>query len=125
MTNFTLDSFVIANILQSRYNGVTVKVDKRFSNGYSFLATYTYSKSIDNGSELFAIGNTFNIISDNRNIDRDRGDSTFDLPHRLVISGIFELPFGKGKRFLNRGGLVDKLIGGWRLCFVDFAAKIL
>ena len=115
LSNFSLGSFVIANILQSRYNGVSVKVDKRFSNGYSFLSTYTYSKSIDNGSELFAIGNTFNIISDNRNINRDRGDSTFDLPHRLVTSGIFEFPFGKGKRFLNRGGLVDKLIGGWRL----------
>jgi hypothetical protein len=113
--NFTLDSFTIANILQSHYNAVTVKVDKRFSNGYSFLSSYTYSKSIDNGSELFAIGNTFNIISDNRNIDRDRGDSTFDVPHRWVSSGIFELPFGKGKRFLNDSSLVDALVGGWRV----------
>ena len=101
LTNFTLDSFTIANILQSHYNGITVKVDKRFSNGYSFLSTYTYSKSFDNGSELFAIGNTFNIISDNRNIDGDRGDSTFDVPHRWVYSGIVEFPFGNGKRFLN------------------------
>jgi hypothetical protein len=114
-SNFSLSSFVVANILQSHYNALTVKVDKRFSKGYSFLSTYTYSKSIDNGSEVFAIGNTFNIISDNRNINRDTGNSTFDVPHRWVTSGIAELPFGKGKRFLNRGGWVDKLVGGFRL----------
>lgn len=113
--NFSTGSYVVANILQSHYNALTVKLDKRFSKGYSFLSTYTYSKSIDNGSEVFALGNTFNIISNNRDINLDRGNSTFDVPHRFVTSGIYELPFGKGKRFLNNGGLVDKLVGGFQL----------
>jgi hypothetical protein len=104
----------VANILQANYNAMTIKVDKRFSQGFSLLSTYTWSKSIDQGSEVFQIGNTFNIISDNRNINRDRGLSTFDLPHRWVTSGIVELPFGKGKRFWNGGGWANKLVGGWQ-----------
>lgn len=112
--NVSLSSFVVANILQSNYNAMTIKLDKRFSQGFSLLSTYTWSKSIDQGSEVFQIGNTFNILSDNRNINRDKGVSTFDLPHRWVTSGIVELPFGKGKRFWNGGGLTDKVLGGWQ-----------
>ncbi len=113
--NFSQDSFIVTNILQGNYNALTVKVDKRFSQGYSLLSSYTWSKSIDQGSEVFALGSTFNILSDSRNINRDRGLSSFDAPHRWVTSGIVELPFGKGKAFVNRGGLVDKLIGGFRV----------
>jgi len=105
---------VNANILESEYNALTVKVDKRFSGGVQFLTTYTYSRSIDQGSEVFQIGNTFGILSDSRNIDRDRGRSTFDLPHRWVTSGTVELPWGKGRRWLDRGGVVDAVLGGWR-----------
>ncbi len=113
--NFSHDSFIVTNILQGNYNALTVKVDKRFSQGYSLLSSYTFSKSIDQGSEVFALGSTFNILSDSRNINRDRGLSTFDVPHRWVTSGIVELPFGKGKAFLNQSGVVDKLFGGFRV----------
>jgi hypothetical protein len=112
--NVSPSSFVVTNILQSNYNAMTVKLDKRFSQGFSLLSTYTWSKSIDQGSEVFQVGNTFNIISDNRNINRDKGVSTFDVPHRWVTSGIVELPFGKGRRFWSGGGLTDKLVGGWQ-----------
>lgn len=108
-------SFVNANILESTYNALTIKIDKRYSQGYQLLSTYTYSRSIDQGSEVFQIGNTFNILSDSRNIDRDRGRSTFDVPHRWVTSGMVELPFGQGKPLLDRGGWVHALVGGWRL----------
>jgi hypothetical protein len=112
--NFNIGAFAVANLLQSNYNAMTVKVDKRFSKGFSLLSTYTWSKSIDQGSEVFQLGQTFGIIADNNNINLDRGLSTFDVPHRWVTSGIAELPFGKGKPYLNRGGWVDKLLGGFR-----------
>lgn len=108
-------SFVNANILESEYNALTIKIDKRFDRGYQLLSTYTFSRSIDQGSEVFQIGNTFNILSDSRNIDRDRGRSTFDVPHRWVTSGMLELPFGQGKALLDRGGWVNAIVGGWRL----------
>ena len=107
-------SFVNANILESEYNAVTVKVDKRFSRGYQLLSSYTYSRSIDQGSEVFQVGNTFNILSDSRNIDRDRGRSTFDVPHRWVTSGTVELPFGPGQRWLS-SGWPSVALGGFRL----------
>lgn len=107
-------SFVNANILESEYNALTVKADKRFSNGNQFLSSYTWSRSIDQGSEVFAVGNTFNILSDSRNIDRDRGRSTFDVPHRWVTSGSVELPFGEGKRWLA-SGWPSVLLGGFRV----------
>jgi hypothetical protein len=107
-------SFVNANILESEYNALTVKVDKRFAQGYQFLSSYTWSRSIDQGSEVFQVGNTFNILSDSRNIDRDRGRSTFDVPHRFVTSGSVELPFGRGKRWLS-AGWPGAAFGGFRL----------
>jgi hypothetical protein len=113
--NFNIGAFVVQNMLQSNYNALTVKVDKRFARGYSFLSTYTWSKAIDQGSEVFALGSTFNIIANNQNINLDRGLSTFDVPHRLVMSGIYELPFGKGKPLLNDSGWLDRLVGGFRL----------
>lgn len=107
-------SFVNANILESEYNALTVKVDKRYAQGYQFLSSYTWSRSIDQGSEVFQVGNTFNILSDSRNIDRDRGRSTFDVPHRFVTSGSVELPFGPGKRWLA-SGWPSVAFGGFRL----------
>lgn len=107
-------SFVNANILESEYRALTVKVDKRFSRGFQFLSGYTWSRSIDQGSEVFQVGNTFNILSDSRNIDRDRGRSTFDVPHKWVTSGTVELPWGQGKRWLNSGWPAAAL-GGWRV----------
>ena len=103
-----------ANILESEYNALTVKVDKRYSRGYQFLTSYTWSRSIDQGSEVFQVGNTFNILSDSQNIDRDRGPSTFDVPHRWVTSGSVELPFGPGKPWLSTGW-ASSVLGGFRL----------
>lgn len=112
--NFNIGAFATTNTLQSNYNAGTIKLDKRFSKGHSFLVTYTYSKSIDQGSEVFALGSTFNIIANNNDFNLDKGLSTFDVPHRFVASGIYEFPFGKGKTFLNNSGWVDKVVGGWR-----------
>ncbi len=112
--NFNIGAFATTNTLQSNYNAATIKWDKRFAQGYSFLATYTWSKSIDQGSEVFALGSTFNILSNNNNFNQDKGLSTFDVPHRFVLSGIYDFPFGRGRRFLNSSGWVDKIVGGWR-----------
>ena len=109
--NFDQFSFTVTNLLQSSYNAFNAKLQKRFSHGFSFLAGYTWSKSIDTGSEVFALNSTFNLLSNNRDINRDRGVSTFDVTHRGVLNGIYELPFGQG----NRGGWVNKLVGGWRV----------
>jgi len=113
--NFTIGSNIVANLLESNYNALTVKLEKRFSRGYNILSTYTWSKSIDQGAEVFTLGSNHAFQANNLDFNQNRGLSAFDTPHRWVTSGIVELPLGKGKYFLNRGGWVDKFVGGVRI----------
>jgi hypothetical protein len=111
---FTIGSNIVANVLKSSYNAGTAELEKRFSDGYGFTSTYTWSKSIDQGAEVFTLGQNHAFLPNNHDFDANRGVSAFDVPHRWVTNGIVELPFGRNKRYLNQGGLVDKLAGGWR-----------
>jgi hypothetical protein len=111
---FTIGSNIVANVLKSSYNAGTVEVEKRYSDGYTFTSTYTWSKSIDQGAEVFTLGQNHAFLPNNHDFDANRGVSAFDVPHRWVTNGIVELPFGKNKRYWNGGGITDKLVGGWR-----------
>lgn len=113
--NFTTGSNIVANVLSANYHGGTAKISKRFTQGYSFTSTYTWSKNIDQGAEIFSVFSNHAFIANNLNFDDSRSVSALDVPHRWVTNGIVDLPFGKGKRFLNSGGFTDKLVGGWRL----------
>lgn len=113
--NFTIGSNIVANVLKAWYDALTVKVDKRFSKGYGFLSTYTWSKSVDQGAEVYSLGQNHAFLPNNRDFKAGRGVSILDIPHRWVTSGNYDLPFGKGKMFLNQGGIVNALLGGWRL----------
>lgn len=95
----------------SIYHAMMVKVDKRFSAGFSILGSYTNGKLIDNVAERFA-GRSG--ISDATDLSRDRSLGDFDVPHRLVISYIWELPFGRGHGFAS-SGLLSRIIGGFQL----------
>ncbi|MBI3210247.1 MAG: carboxypeptidase regulatory-like domain-containing protein [Candidatus Solibacter usitatus] len=102
----------------SNYHALGVKVDKRFSKGFGLTAAYTFSKWIDNilftGADDATWGDNDGLqnIYDLRN---ERSLSTNHIPHRLVLSPIWELPFGKGKPMANAGGWADWLIGGWQV----------
>jgi len=98
------------------YHALQLKVEKRFSQGLSFLLSFTGQKLIDDFSVIQNVGNSTGGI---QNIYNDRGEravSSNDISRRLVISGVYELPFGRGRRFgasWNRG--VDALLGGWQV----------
>ncbi|NOT58789.1 MAG: TonB-dependent receptor [Acidobacteria bacterium] len=95
----------IRNDGTSIYHSGQLRAEKRFSKGYSLLAAYTWSKYIERVSFLNDVDADFE-----RRISRD------DVPHRVVASGIYELPFGKGRKF--GGGwnsYVDGVLGGWQL----------
>jgi hypothetical protein len=98
----------------SNYNALQVKVNQRFSRGLTFLANYTYSKSLDTCSlDLTTGGGCEYQISTNPGATY--APSQFDQKHRVVIAGAYELPFGAGRTHLNHGGIVDAVIGGWRV----------
>lgn len=96
------------------YNGLGVKVTRRMTNGFTYLVSYTWSKSLDDSSAIR--GTNVDIFPQNSYCLRcDRGYSAFNTPHRFVTSTMYELPFGKGRRFANRGGVVNQIIGGWQI----------
>jgi hypothetical protein len=88
----------------SNYNALWVTADKRLGKGLQFNASYTFSKSIDYNSQS-SQGVT---VQDSFNLRGDRGLSDFDVRHRFVISGLYELPF-KGNQFKE----------GWQLSFIE------
>ena len=78
--------------------------------GLSFRTAYTYSKSIDQSQEHLASGGTGSFTQNNRDLHERRGPSDFDVRHRFVASYIYELPFGRGKPFLNQGHMANALL---------------
>jgi hypothetical protein len=96
------------------YNALQVQAQKRFSGGLSFLVAYTLSKTMSNTDTGFS---TFNFGSENKfNQKSEWSIAGNDQTHLLAISGVYELPIGPGKKFLNKGGhLAKNIIGGWQL----------
>ena len=93
----------------STYHSLQTKVEKRFSSGFSFLGSYTYSKCLDapgseeGGAPAYYLDNLY------------KGRCDFDVPHNFVTSYIWELPFGKGHKMLaNAPKAVDFFVGGWQ-----------
>jgi hypothetical protein len=97
----------------SSYNALLWKVEKRFSRGLSFLSAFTWGHAIDDVPE---VGNGSGYTPVNPwNVEQDRGNSYNDVRRQWAFSAAYELPFGKGKAMLNRGGAVNALCGGWQL----------
>jgi hypothetical protein len=100
----------------SNYHALQVKFRQRFRGGLQFLGAYTWSKLIDNVSSVGGFVGQQNPSYTNHNRkDLDRSISALDIAHRLVFNYEWELPFGAGKKFLAKRGVVNHLVGGWSL----------
>jgi hypothetical protein len=108
-----------ANYGESSYHAMLMRVEHRMSKGLSILAAYTVAKLIDNmipavngfPGESFSGGPLQNFY----NIRGERALASWDTPQTLVLSYVYELPFGRGKILLSRGGLLGKMVGGWQV----------
>ncbi len=98
----------------SSYHALYLKVQQRFSRGLTFLSSFAWGKSIDNGSGIRTSDGDSLTPSNNYNLELERGLSAFDFRRRWTSSWLWELPVGKGKRFLNGGGIADFVLGGWQ-----------
>lgn len=107
---------IIKNILESNgqswYNALQVKLDRRFSQGIQFGLAYTFSRLRTTGAEDLYGGTAVN--QPQSPYERPRFISPNSAPHVVVFNYIFELPFGRSKRFLNYSGVVDRIVGGWQ-----------
>ncbi len=107
---------IVDNVVDSNYNAFSAKLTQRFSRGWTALAGYTWSRSIDTGSAIREHGgdsifpqNPYDISSGERAL------SNFHVAHRLAASSIWEIPIGRRKRWLNTGGLANAVLGSWQL----------
>lgn len=100
----------------SKYNSLQTRLEKRFTHGFSLLASYTYSNAEDNASNA-------NLGSQNNDGFRwfkhpewEWGHASFDVRHRFTLSYIYQLPFGHGQRYLSgASGAVEQILGGWQV----------
>jgi len=109
-------SFQVMNApSHSSYHALYLKVQQRFSRGLTFLSSFAWSKSIDNGSGIRTSDGDSLTPSNNYDLALERGLSAFDFRRRWTSSWVWELPVGKGKRWLSDGGVADFVLGGWQL----------
>jgi hypothetical protein len=101
--------------VNANYHSLSAKLTRRFSQGLTVLGGYTWAKAIDNGSGIRTLGADTLFPQNSYCISCERALSVFDVRQRFVASLLYELPCGKGKAFLNQGGLVEQLLGGWQL----------
>ena len=99
----------------STFHSMQNKVVKRFSSGLQFLFSYTYGKSLDFGGSAGSGGGATGNPQTITCLRCGRGPSGFDVKHRAVTSYVYELPFGKGKRWLSDNAVVGKIVGGWQM----------
>jgi hypothetical protein len=111
----------------SSYNAFVAEVERRFSSGLQFRFNYAFSKNMDDssGGIRFPIpNNSFNNSSldlpllraqDAYNTQNDKSVANSNTPHIINLTGLYDLPFGRGKKFFSGGGWKDHVIGGWNL----------
>ena len=102
----------------STYHSLQLMGRKTAPHGLSFIAAYTYSKTLtDTDSALFASGSQ--IIQDFYNRRSEKAIASFDFPHVFKFTWIYELPFGRGRKWLTNGGALDRLVSGWQFTAIQ------
>ena len=105
-------------IAWSIYHGMQAVFEKSYSNGLQLLATYTWSKSMDDSSvpdDNTAWLGSFTSLQDPNKPWLEKSLSTFDIPHVFQVSYTYDLPIGRGKMLLGKmPALLDEIIGGWK-----------
>ena len=96
----------------SNYNALEMRLERRFASGFAVLASYTYSKSIDNGDSSL-VGDI--QLRDARNVKLERALTTNDIRSNFVLSSSYELPFGKGKHFNISNPVANAVAGNWQI----------
>jgi hypothetical protein len=97
------------------YNSLALRVSKRFTAGMSLIAAYTYGLSIDDTSNIRIQGYDTLFPQNSYCIRCERGFSSFDTRHRLVISPLYEVPIGKAKQLNINSPVANAIVGGWQV----------
>ena len=105
---------LVSNLGHSTYHSATLRFEKRYSGGVNMNSFYTWSKTLDNADDD---GNGTGISYYSRNLEKGR--ASYDVHHRWVSNITYELPFGKGRKWMNHGGLMNTVLGGWEIVWIQ------
>jgi hypothetical protein len=112
------------NRVNSSYNSLQMRLEKRFSDGLTGTVSYTWGQALADAPDHISTSGggagvdtgVFREPQDGNNLRAERGPAEFDIEHRFVASYIWELPFGRGRRFGNKWNrAVDFALGGWQV----------
>jgi len=104
---------LLSNGGRYRYNALQAEIRRRFTQGFSLQANYTFQKIL---SDIETDGQArFDPFLDNANPQLDYARTDYDRTHTFNFNAIYELPFGQNKRFFNDGGVASRLLGGFQL----------
>jgi hypothetical protein len=111
----------VTNLAESNYNSGTIEVSRRSGKGLTFDSSYTWTKDLSNAGG--ATPNAFAVAGGSYLTTRfhpglDYGNVIYDRKHRFLTTWLYELPFGRGQRWLSSGGAVNTIAGGWQLAGV-------
>ncbi len=98
----------------SSYHALQARFQQRLADGLSALASYTWSKSLDDASNFFSSTGDANFPQNSYDLRGERGRSNFDARHRLSVSYAYDLPFGRERAHLSDDGWVTTLLTGWQ-----------
>ena len=98
----------------SNYHSLQARLQQRLSAGLAMLASYTWSKSIDDASNFFPSAGDPNYPQNSYDLRAERGRSNFDIAHRLSVSYVYDLPIGKGRQYLADSGVWSTVLTGWQ-----------
>src|SRR5262249_29906958 len=104
---------------KSHYHSLQAKLQRQFANGLSVLVSYTYAKLMTTGESQHTYLNANWGAQDTYNRGAELTVAGSLPPHVLNLAYVYELPFGKGKRFVNKGGVGNAVLGGWQLSVIQ------
>ncbi|HMX25426.1 MAG TPA: carboxypeptidase regulatory-like domain-containing protein [Blastocatellia bacterium] len=104
----------------TNYHAFQAKLERRFSDGLYLLNSFTWSKALDNAAGHLEANFGDNSRGNIRNLRNDKGLSNYDQPFNNTTSVVYDLPFGKGRRYLGSSNVaVDSVLGGWRATLIN------
>ncbi|MFN0124799.1 MAG: TonB-dependent receptor domain-containing protein [Blastocatellia bacterium] len=103
----------------ANYHAMQIKLERRFSGGLYLLNSFTWSKAIDNVAGHLEVQQGDNSRLNIRNFNADRGLSNYNQPLNNTTSLVYDLPFGKGRKYANASTPLEYILGGWRATLIN------
>ncbi|HEY3129271.1 MAG TPA: TonB-dependent receptor [Acidobacteriota bacterium] len=114
----------VSNVGSMSYHSGQFKLERRFGQNLFFLSSYTWSKAIDNVGSSLARASTNGGVQNIFDLRANRAVADYDIPHRVAVSYVYDLPFGKGKPLMaNAHPVLNGLLGNWQTTGIFVASS--